>query len=123
MENNIIDDWLSKNGNHEIEKQVENEAKELMENKIPTDKILTAQEWILDNENNGKHLLDVMDEYANYFAKIQLQSLTDEIKEKAETQMCQDGKGCGVAYCEIHCDSVNIKSIQTITDNFIKQLK
>ena len=45
------------------------------------------------------------------YANLQLQSLTDEIKEKAEVKI----NGFKV--------KVDKQSIQTITDNFIKQLK
>jgi predicted TIM-barrel fold metal-dependent hydrolase len=46
MENkeNIIDKWLKENGNPEIEKQVENEYKEIMKE--------TAVEWLVDCLNN-----------------------------------------------------------------------
>jgi predicted TIM-barrel fold metal-dependent hydrolase len=41
---NIIDKWLKENGNPEIEKQVENEYKEIMKE--------TAVEWLVDCLNN-----------------------------------------------------------------------
>ena len=58
-----------------------------------------------------------------------LQSLTDEIKEKAEVELDPDegkslrGKEFNIENAKNYVVYVSQQSIQTITDNFIKQLK
>lgn len=85
-----------------------------MENKIPT-----ASEFFKEkakNKGTTLNVIDLIEEYSKLYSEFQLQSLTDEIKEKAKIKTTYVGEFVD----EVEIDK---QSIQTITDNFIKQLK
>jgi hypothetical protein len=74
MENkeNIIDKWLKENGNPEIEKQVENEYKEIMSKLISmTEFVLDYAEvlTVVDNFKDAKHTLNKIFNYANFLSQ------------------------------------------------------
>jgi hypothetical protein len=56
---NIIDEWLDKNGCSEIEKQVEDEAKELHD--LETIKHIAEYYWLKDNEKSEKDRIAYVD--------------------------------------------------------------
>lgn len=91
-----------------------------MEKIIPTiEEILDKHLYNKFDDTDRQTFLNAMKEYS----EILLQSLTDEIKENAKIEICNKGKGCGLSYCDVSCQTISKQSIQTITDNFIKQLK
>jgi len=81
MKENIINDWLLKNQNHEIEKQVEMEAEQIMQNQQLIQ--MTVMPRSLTAENGAKTLLS-----GEFFETVEVSN--DEYCGCGECDYCHD---------------------------------
>jgi hypothetical protein len=82
------------------------------------DKILSAEEWFKLPINAKNDVLDDVKGYSTYL----LEAFAGEVKTKYELQYCNDGKGCGIPYCDQICQEIKPQSIDQLLTNFKEKL-
>ena len=82
------------------------------------DKILSAEEWIIENGSFYEDNIGMLQDYSTYL----LEAFAEEVKSKAKIQFCNDGNGCGMPYCDIPCQQIDKQSIDQLLTKFKEKL-
>lgn len=86
-EANIISDWLEKNGDPEIAKQVEQEAKELCEKLTPMNDLLKD---LKETKISVKESIDIIeDEFIRTQINIFVQKTLDSVIDRIENELLE----------------------------------
>lgn len=60
-------------------------------------------------------------EYANYVTQWHLNNVKEFVADGVKyNHTCNDGKGCGIPYCDSLCGNIDKQSIHTAIDNYIE---
>jgi len=94
-----------------------------MENK--KEPLMSAKEWYYDQllKQSGKILsnFEIGQQYANYVTQWHLNNAKEFVADGIKyNHTCNDGKGCGIHYCDSLCGNIDKQSIHTAIDNYIE---
>jgi hypothetical protein len=94
-----------------------------MENKLPT-----IAEFCKNWNSQAKHLIKGVDDSLLHslikdYSTLLLEAFKERVKDKAEIESCNNGKGCGITYCDQLCYEINPKSIDKIHQDFLIENK